>query len=72
MSDERRIGVRVKKRVEQWLKLSVLPPIGAAVIRGLGRTMTIDARGYEPVEALRRQGVISFSRSGMRSSSWSR
>ena len=51
------------KRIETWLKLSVLPPIGAAVIRGLGRTMTIDARGYEPVEALRRQGghfILSF------------
>jgi len=63
MRDERRIGARVKKRVEQWLKLSMLPPIGAAVIRGLGRTMTIDAQGYEPVEALRRQGghfILSF------------
>lgn len=53
----------VIKRIETWLKLSVLPPIGAAVIRGLGRTMTIDARGYEPVEALRREGghfILSF------------
>ncbi|MCX5724239.1 MAG: DUF374 domain-containing protein [Nitrospirae bacterium] len=53
----------MKKRVEQWLKLSVLPPIGAAVIRGLGRRMTIDSQGYEPVEVLRRQGghfILSF------------
>lgn len=53
----------MKKQVETWLKLSVLPPIGAAVIRGLGRTMTIDSQGYEPVAALSRQGthlILSF------------
>ena len=53
----------MKKRIEQWLKLSVLPPIGAAVIRGLGQTMVIEAQGYELVEALRRQGgrcILSF------------
>ena len=63
MSDAHRLGAHVKKRIEQWLKLSVLPPIGAAVIRGLGRMMTIEAQGYELVEALRRQGgrcILSF------------
>lgn len=51
------------KRVEQWLKLSVLPPIGAAVIRGLGRSMRLDSRGHEQVDALYRQGrhiILAF------------
>ena len=51
------------KRVEKWLKLSVLPPIGAAVIRGLGRSMRIETRGHEQVDALYREGkrvIIAF------------
>jgi lysophospholipid acyltransferase (LPLAT)-like uncharacterized protein len=51
------------KRVEKWLKLSVLPPIGAAVIRGLGRSMRMDSQGHEQVDALYRQGqhiILAF------------
>ena len=51
------------KRVEKWLKLSVLPPIGAAVIRGLGRSMRIDSKGQESIDALYREGkrvIIAF------------
>jgi hypothetical protein len=51
------------KRVEEWLKLSVLPPIGAAVIRGLGRSMRMDSQGHEQVDALYRQGrhiILAF------------
>ena len=51
------------KRVEKWLKLSVLPPIGAAVIRGLGRSMRLDSQGHEQVDALYRQGrhiILAF------------
>jgi len=51
------------KRVETWLKLSVLPPIGAAVIRGLGRSMRMDSQGHEQVDALYRQGqhiILAF------------
>jgi lysophospholipid acyltransferase (LPLAT)-like uncharacterized protein len=51
------------KRVENWLKLSVLPPIGAWVIRGLGRSMRMDSQGHEQVDALYRQGqhiIIAF------------
>lgn len=53
----------MKKRVEKWLKLSVLPPIGAAVIRGLGRSMRMDSQGHEQVDALYRQGrhiILAF------------
>ena len=51
------------KRVETWLKLSVLPPIGAAVIRGLGRSMRMDSQGHEQVDALYREGrhvILAF------------
>ena len=51
------------KRVENWLKLSVLPPIGAAVIRGLGRSMRMNSQGHEQVDALYRQGqhiILAF------------
>jgi lysophospholipid acyltransferase (LPLAT)-like uncharacterized protein len=51
------------KRLEKWLKLSLLPPIGAAVIRGLGQSMRMDSRGHEHVDALYRQGghlILAF------------
>jgi lysophospholipid acyltransferase (LPLAT)-like uncharacterized protein len=53
----------VKKQIGTWLKLSVLPPIGAAVIRGLGRSMQMDSQGHEQVDALYRQGrhiILAF------------
>jgi lysophospholipid acyltransferase (LPLAT)-like uncharacterized protein len=51
------------KRVETWLKLSVFPPLGAAVIRGLGRSMRLDSMGHEQMDALYRQGrhvILAF------------
>ena len=51
------------KRVETWLKLSVLPPIGATVIRGLGRSMCIETKGQESIDALYQTGkrvIIAF------------
>ncbi|MEK6671740.1 MAG: DUF374 domain-containing protein [Nitrospirota bacterium] len=53
----------MKKQIGNWLKLSVLPPIGAAVIRGLGRSMRMDSQGHEQVDALYRQGrhiILAF------------
>jgi lysophospholipid acyltransferase (LPLAT)-like uncharacterized protein len=49
--------------VERWLKLAVLPPAGAAVIRVLGRSMQIETRGYEHVDRLYQEGkrvIIAF------------
>jgi hypothetical protein len=49
--------------VERWLKLAVLPPAGAAVIRVLGRTMQLETRGHEHVDRLYQQGkrvIIAF------------
>jgi lysophospholipid acyltransferase (LPLAT)-like uncharacterized protein len=51
------------KRIETWVKLSVLPPIGAAVIRGLGWSMRMDSQGHEQVDALYHQGrhiILAF------------
>ena len=51
------------KRLEKWAKLSLLPPIGAAVIRGLGRSMRMDSQGHEQVDALYGQGrhiILAF------------
>jgi lysophospholipid acyltransferase (LPLAT)-like uncharacterized protein len=50
-------------RVETWIKLSLLPPLGAAAIRALGRSMRIETRGQEHVEALYKAGqrvIIAF------------
>ncbi len=47
----------------RWLKLSVLPPVGAALIRGIARTMRHETRGQEAVDALYREGghaIIAF------------
>jgi lysophospholipid acyltransferase (LPLAT)-like uncharacterized protein len=49
--------------LETWLKLSVLPPIGAAVIRTLAWSMRIETRGQEHVDGLYRAGqrvIIAF------------
>jgi hypothetical protein len=51
------------KPVERWLKLTVIPPAGAAVIRTLGRSMRIETRGHEHVDRLYRDGkrvIIAF------------
>lgn len=55
--------IQMGKYFLNWLKLSVFPPIGAAVIRGLGRSMRMDSQGHEQVDALYRQGqhiIIAF------------
>jgi lysophospholipid acyltransferase (LPLAT)-like uncharacterized protein len=44
------------KRVERWVKLSVLPPVGAWIIRRLGRSMRIESKGHEVADELYREG----------------
>jgi lysophospholipid acyltransferase (LPLAT)-like uncharacterized protein len=51
------------KSVERWMKLAVVPPAGAAVIRALGRSMRIETRGFEHVDRLYGEGkriIIAF------------
>ncbi|HXH86911.1 MAG TPA: DUF374 domain-containing protein, partial [Nitrospira sp.] len=57
------MGSTLLKPVETWLKLSLFPPIGAAVIRALGRSMRIESRGHEQVDALYENGkniILAF------------
>jgi hypothetical protein len=57
------MGNALLKPVESWAKLSVLPPLGAWIIRGLGKSMRIDTRGQESIDALYREGkraIIAF------------
>ncbi|HEU4684688.1 MAG TPA: lysophospholipid acyltransferase family protein [Nitrospira sp.] len=63
MRDSDRHQTRWGKRIETWLKLSVVPPVGAWIIRGLGRSMRLETRGQDQVDALYRQGqrvIIAF------------
>jgi lysophospholipid acyltransferase (LPLAT)-like uncharacterized protein len=51
------------RRFTAWLKLSVLPPVGAFIIRWIGRTMRLDQQGHEQVDALYREGrhiILAF------------
>jgi len=57
------MGNALLKPVETWLKLSVFPPIGAAVIRALGRSIRFETHGHEQVDALYRKGgniILAF------------
>jgi len=63
MSDARRARTSVKRRIETWLKLSVLPPVGASIIRGLTGSMRMESQGHEQVDALYREGrhiILAF------------
>ena len=51
------------KHIENWLKLSVLPPVASGMIRAIGRTMRVETRGQEAVDALYRDGrhiILAF------------
>ena len=53
----------VRRRIETWLKYSALPPVGASVIRWIGRTMRLATCGHEPVDTLYEQGrhiILAF------------
>ncbi len=46
-----------------WLKLTLLPPIGAMLIRLLGTVLRLESRGTEHVDALYREGrrvILAF------------
>lgn len=53
----------VKKRVQQWVKCSLLPPVAAAAIRAVAQSMRCETRGHEAVDALYREGrhiILAF------------
>jgi len=56
-------GKNLKKRAEQWVKLSLLPPIAATAVRGIARSMHYETRGHEALDALYREGrnaILAF------------
>ena len=49
--------------IEKWLKLSVLPPVGATLIRAVARSMRFETQGQEAVDALYQRGsavILAF------------
>jgi lysophospholipid acyltransferase (LPLAT)-like uncharacterized protein len=44
------------KSWERWAKCSLLPPVGAAAIRCIARSIRCETRGHETVDALYRKG----------------
>jgi len=56
-------GNSLKKRVAQWMKCSLLPPVGAAAIRSVAHSMRYETRGHEAVDGLYREGrniILAF------------
>jgi len=54
---------KLMQTCNSWVKFSVLPPVGAAVIRGIARSMRCETRGHEAVDALYRDGhhiILAF------------
>ena len=52
-----------KSFLARWLKLSVLPSVGAALIRGVAWSMRCETRGHDAVDALYREGrsiILTF------------
>ncbi|ALA59923.1 lysophospholipid acyltransferase family protein [Nitrospira moscoviensis] len=52
-----------KRRVENWLKFSLLPPVAAGVIRAIGRTMRVETGGHGPVDKIYGEGrniILAF------------
>jgi lysophospholipid acyltransferase (LPLAT)-like uncharacterized protein len=54
---------KLTRALGQWVKFSVLPPVGAALIRGIAGTMRLETRGHEAVDALYQEGhhiILAF------------
>ncbi|HEU4686591.1 MAG TPA: lysophospholipid acyltransferase family protein [Nitrospira sp.] len=62
-SDHAHGRAELKNRLEQWAKLSLLPPVGAALVSGIAATMRLETRGHEEVDACYRRGgrtILAF------------
>ena len=63
MSDQAPAQTRLKNRLERWAKLSLLPPVAAALVWIIGATMRPETRGHEAVDAFYRSGghiILAF------------
>src|SRR6476660_8505101 len=63
MSDQVQAQTSLKKRLERWVKFSLLPPVGAALVWAIAATMRTKTRGHEEVDAVYRSGrhiILAF------------
>ncbi len=63
MSEHAQAPTRLKKRLERWAKLSLLPPVGAALVWAIAATMRLKTRGHEELDAFYRKGghtILAF------------
>lgn len=54
---------KLTRAFEQWVKFSVLPPVGASLIRGIAGSMRLETRGHQAVDALYQEGhhiILTF------------
>jgi len=52
-----------KSQILKWCKFSMLPPVAAALIRGVAQSMRCETRGHEAIDALYRAGrhiILAF------------
>lgn len=51
------------KSCSRWIKRSLVPPVGAAIIRSVARSMHCETRGHEALDGLYREGrniILAF------------
>ena len=63
MPEHVQLQSRLKSRLERWAKFSLLPPVGAALVRGIAATMRRETRGHEAIDAFYRSGrhiILAF------------
>jgi hypothetical protein len=63
MSHQPEAEAGLKNRLERWAKISILPPVGAALLWAIAATMRLETRGHEEVDTLYRSGghiILAF------------
>ncbi|HKT35938.1 MAG TPA: lysophospholipid acyltransferase family protein [Nitrospira sp.] len=63
MREQPQTQARLTNRLERWAKLSLLPPVGAALVWAIAATMRPETRGHEEVDALYHNGghiILAF------------
>ena len=63
MSEQVHVRSRLKNGLECWALLSLLPPVGAALVWTIAATMRRETRGHETIDAFYRSGghiILAF------------
>lgn len=53
----------ITKACSRWIKRSLVPPVGAAIVRSVARSMHCETRGHEALDGLYREGrniILAF------------